>query len=192
MDEHAFVVEIMTRIVAQTVPTASAHEAAVLMRTNHVSGLPVVDPAGRLVGVVSEIDLVRGVHRATGAASPRGLLDILLESTSRSGPGLLEVSQARLKNARVSEWMTKGVVTVDRETTIREASRLMTQHGIGRLPVVDDQRHVLGIVTRADVLQASEHRTLSPKGSLTPAPARGASRGRTRGGKPSADPYADV
>lgn len=189
MDEHASVSEIMTRIVAQTAPTASAHEAAVLMRTNHVSGLPVVDPAGRLVGVVSEIDLVRGVHRGTGAMSARGFLDILLESSARSGPGLLESSQSRLKNARVSEFMTSGVVTVDPVTTIREASRLLALHGISRLPVVDEDRHVLGIVTRTDIFTAVGGKTLGPKGSLTPAPKGKASRGRA-GVK--SDPYADV
>ncbi|MCI4325344.1 MAG: CBS domain-containing protein [Thermoplasmata archaeon] len=192
MDEHAYVAEIMTRVVARVEPTASAHEAAVLMRSNHVSGLPVVDPAGRLVGVVSEIDLVRGIHRATGAMSARGFLDILLDSTPRSGAGPLEASQARLKNARVSEFMTSRPVTIDPETTIREASRLLTQHGISRLPVVDSRHHVVGIVTRTDIVQAIEGRTIGPKGSLTPAPAPERPTRSSKARREPPDPYADV
>ena len=189
MDDHAFVSEIMTRVVAQTLPTSSAHEAAVIMRTNHVSGLPVVDSGGRLVGILSEIDLVRGVHRATGAMSARGFLDILLHSSAPGTPGLLYASQARLRNARVSEMMTSKVVTVDRNTTIREASRLLTQHGISRLPVVDDDRKVLGIVTRTDILQVVRGKAIGPKGSLTPAPA-GTHGRRSSAGEP--DAFADV
>lgn len=192
MDEHTYVTEIMTRVVARVEPATSAYHAAVLMRTNHVSGLPVVTASGRLVGVVSELDLVRGVHRATGAFSPRGFLDILLDSSSRSGAKLLTTSRARLRNATVSEFMTDRPVTVDSETTIREASRLLTQYGIGRLPVVDGRRHVLGIVTRSDIVQATEGRTIGPKGSLTPAPPP-AKRLRNSGARTEPpDPYGDI
>jgi len=171
MDVHAPVSEIMTRVVAQIEPTASAEEAARLMRSRHVSGLPVIGSNGRLVGVLSEIDIVLGIHQATGAMSPRGFLDIVLRSTPASGgPGLLESSRARLKNARVSEFMSDRVVTVDPDTTLREAVRLLRQHGISRLPVVDDKRRVIGIVTKSDLLGAVEDRPSRSRGGLTPAP----------------------
>ncbi|HXQ94759.1 MAG TPA: CBS domain-containing protein [Thermoplasmata archaeon] len=193
MDVHAPVSEIMTRVVAQIEPTASAEEAARLMRSRHVSGLPVIGSNGRLVGVLSEIDIVRGIHQATGAMSPRGFLDIVLGSTPASGgPGLLESSRARLKNARVSEFMSDRVVTVDPDTTLREAVRLLRQHGISRLPVVDDKRRVIGIVTKSDLLGAVEDRPSRSRGGLTPAPRVGRAGKGTAAPKGPTDPYGDI
>jgi CBS domain-containing protein len=193
MDVHSSVSEVMTRVVAQVGPTAPAEEAARLMRSRHVSGLPVIDPSGRIVGILSEIDIVRGIHQATGAMSPRGLLDIVLDSAPPSGgPGLLESSRARLKNARVSEFMSDRVVTVDPDTTLKEAARLMHQHGINRLPVVDEKRRVLGIVTKSDLLGAIEGRPTGGKGALTPGPRSGRSGKGPAQRSDSSDPYGDI
>jgi CBS domain-containing protein len=193
MDVHAPVSEIMTRVVAQIEPTASAEDAARLMRSRHVSGLPVIGPDGHLVGILSEIDIVRGIHQATGAMSPRGFLDIILDSTPPSGgPSILESSRARLRSARVSELMSDRVVTVDSDTTLKEAVRLLRQHGISRLPVVDEKRRVLGIVTRSDILVAVEGRPANSRGGLTPAPRGSRSGKRTPARTRPSDPYGDI
>lgn len=170
MDDRTAVSEIMTRLVVSTTPDARLDQAARLLREHHVSGLPVVDPPYRVVGVLSERDLVRTLHRAAGVASARGLLDLLLESAPAKGESALEVCRSHLKNTRVGDVMTRSVVTIDRRATIHEAARLMRLHGVKRLPVLDDRQHLVGIVTREDVVRAISGENRRARGSLHPAP----------------------
>lgn len=188
MDDRTPVSEIMTHTVVKVLESTPLLKAARLMRTYHVSGLPVLDDAGsKVVGVVSEKDLVRGLDKSTGIASPRGLLDLLLGSAPHKGPTLLELCEHRLANGHVGEVMTARPIVIDSEATIHEAARLMRVGGVNRLPVVDETGRLVGIVTRNDVVEAladvppkEQHGALRP-----PALAR-------HGVKVSADVYADV
>jgi len=170
MDDRMGVGQIMTKNVVTTTEVSTLLEAALRMRENHVSGLPVVDANGHLTGVVSEVDLVRGLHAAAGVMSPRGILDLLLESAPERGPTLMEVCQHRLRNGRVGDVMTRRPTTVEADTTIHEAARLMHLNKISRLPVVDDKGQVIGIVTRMDILAAVAGAPSTPRGALQPAP----------------------
>jgi CBS domain-containing protein len=185
-DDAKPVSSIMTRSVITTRPEATLREAAELMRELHLSGLPVVDSDGDLVGLLSERDLVRGVHEATGVASPRGLLDLLLDSTPRKGPSLLEASRRRLETGHVRDVMTTKLITIGPATTVREAALLMARDAIHRLPVVDDEGGLIGIVSRQDVVNSvAGEAPAAARGAMSPKPRPGA-----RGGV--ADPYADI
>lgn len=170
MDDRMAVGQIMTRNVVTTTENASLLLAAELMRENHVSGLPVLGANGKVVGVISEVDLVRGLHQAAGVMSPRGILDLLLESAPEKGPTLMEVCQSRLRRGRVGDLMTPRPTTVEVDTSIHEAARLIHLNGITRLPVLDDKGVLVGIVTRMDILAAVAGTTNKPRGSLQPAP----------------------
>jgi len=168
--------EVMTKLVVTTPPEARLEEAARLLREHHISGLPVVSPPHHVIGLLSEQDIVRAVHRATGVASARGLLDLLLESAPSRGESMLKVCRRQLKNARVSDAMSARVVTVDEDAPMSEAARLLQEHGVKRLPVVDGHGNLVGILSRTDVHQAVSGATRPRRGALHPGPqARGKS-----------------
>ncbi len=176
--------DVMTRLVLTTTPDARLEEAARMLRQFHISGLPVVDAERRIVGVISEKDIARDLQLASGLASPRGILDLLLESAPPKGEGILEVCRNRLRNARVRDLMSRPAVTLPPEAPISEAARSMREHAINRLPVVDPAGKVVGIVTRADLLAGLGVRPHSEVRSRRPMP-----RG-TRA--PAPDPFADA
>lgn len=184
MDAPTSVERIMTRAVVSTRPDARLEDAARLLREYHISGLPVVGPGGEVVGVLTERDLVRDLHAASGVGNPRGLLDLVLGSTGRRGESLLTISRNRLRRARVEELMTRPAVTIPRGTPIAEAARLVQARGMNRLPVVDDAGRLIGIVTRADLVAAASGRRRRSRGALRPAGARPPRRG--------SDPYSDA
>jgi CBS domain-containing protein len=174
----------MTHLVVTTTPDARLEDAARLLREHHISGLPVVSPSRRVVGLLSELDIVRALHRATGVASARGLLDLLLESAPSRGESILKVCRRQLKNGRVVDAMTRRVVSIERDAPLSEAARRLRVHGFKRLPVVDARGDLVGIVSRADILQAVSGETRSRRGALHPAP-------RARAGR-AAGPFEDV
>ena len=186
MDESSPVRSIMVRSVVSTTPDALVDAAARQLRLHHISGVPVVGPDGKVVGVLTESDLVRDLHAAAGVDSPRGLLDLVLESAPAKGASLLEVCRNRLRHARVRDLMSVPAVTVLRTATVQDAAHRMRASGTNRLPVVDEQGRLVGIVTRNDLVSALSGVKVRARGGLRPSPA-----GQKRS-KPSSDPYADA
>jgi CBS domain-containing protein len=131
------VIDVMTRDVVSVAPDASVREAALLMISNRISGLPVTDD-DVVVGVISETDYVA-------------------EDSSRTWVSRVLFGQEDgMRVEKVSELMSRDPVTISVTATVPEAARLMTRHDINRLPVVDRGRMV-GIVTRSDVIRAYVH-----------------------------------
>ena len=145
--------DAMTRPVRFVRPGDTLLTAAGIMREHHISGLPVIDEAGKLRGIVSERDVVREMHRATGIGSPRGLLEILLGTESAEGVTSLETTRNRLRNAHVQEAMSTRPVTIEADDTLEEAVRLFRQYSVNRLPVLE-KGTLVGILTRQDVIIA--------------------------------------
>lgn len=172
MAARSRVADVMTKTVVTVPPDARLDEAARLLRVHHISGLPVVDADRHVVGLLSEQDIVRALHRATGVDSARGLLDLLLESAPPRGESILEVCRRQLRNTRVGDAMTAPVVTISRDDPLEEAARQMRLHGIKRLPVVDGRRALVGILSRADIVQAVSGAARSRRGALRPGPQR--------------------
>lgn len=135
--------DVMTRSVITVLPSTDFQRLISVMAEHHVSGVPVVDEGGRLVGVVSEADLLRDgseERRRTRA------LDWLLH------PGRAQEAQEREHDA--ASIMTSPVVTVQPETSLWESIRTLRDAGVKRLPVVDTAGRLVGIVSRADLLSA--------------------------------------
>lgn len=135
--------ELMQREVVTVGPAATLKEAATLLTQNRISGLPVVAPDGRLVGVVSEADILR---KEDGFP---------LELASFVGR-LLDGAYAgreRFEARTVEQMMTAPPITISSSSDVVEAARLMTRRDINRLPVVD-RDHLVGIVSRADLVRA--------------------------------------
>jgi len=129
---HARVKDIMTADVVAVTSDASYREVVTLLRANQVSGLPVIDDQGIVMGVVSETDLLAGQERRPGWR-----------------PHLKHVAAGDL-TAR--DLMTRPAVTTSPDELVSSVARLMSSHKLRRLPVVDGQGHLAGIVCRSDVL----------------------------------------
>ena len=137
--------DVMTRNFLSISPDTSVAEAIRLMLDNRISGLPVLDAAGHVVGILTEGDLLRRGETGTERHRPRWL-EILM------GPGRLAGEYVRTHGRRVEEIMTRDLVTVTPETSLDEVVGLMERRRIKRVPVLDGDVPV-GIVSRADLLR---------------------------------------
>jgi len=138
--------DVMTRQVISVAPDASILQAVQLMLQNRISGLPVVDAAGHLVGVVTEGDFLRRTETGTERKRPRWLEFI-------TGPGSLAGEYVRTHGRRVDEVMTVDPVTISEDADLDDVVRLMEKRRIKRVPVTRGDTMV-GIVTRANLLHA--------------------------------------
>ena len=138
--------QIMTRSVVTVAPESSILDAANLMLQRHVSGLPVVDAAGKLVGIVSEGDFIRRSEIGTQRKRGRWLRFIL-------GAGKAATDFVREHGRNVSEVMTRDPLTVNEDTVLEEIVSTMETNGVKRLPVMRGEK-LVGIVSRANLLQA--------------------------------------
>jgi CBS domain-containing protein len=138
--------QIMTRSVVAVSPETTIVDAANLMLQRHISGLPVVDTGGKLVGIVSEGDFIRRSEIGTGRKRGRWLRFIL-------GPGTSASDFVQEHGRRVSDVMTKSPLTITEDTSLAEIVEVMEKNNVKRLPVVRGDK-VVGIVSRANLLQA--------------------------------------
>jgi CBS domain-containing protein len=141
--------DVMTHEVVTVQPGASLKEAARLLVDRRVSGLPVVDSAGRLLGVLSEADLLV----RDGAPRGAGPLAWLLDPVGIS-------DRIGLAAHVVGEAMTLPPITIEANRPAASAAELMIEHGVNRLPVVEGAK-LVGIVTRGDILRAFARSELS-------------------------------
>jgi len=137
--------DVMTMLVVTVQPDTSIHEAAQKLARNRISGAPVVTD-GKVVGVISEADLVRA--SLPPAPVDRGLS--ILDMLSIVGRGRA-MPRHRVIAADV---MSSNVIQVPVGTSIWKAAELMDRRGVKRLPVVDDKEHLIGIVSRSDLVRA--------------------------------------
>jgi CBS domain-containing protein len=137
--------DVMTRHIVSVNPESSISEAAQLMILNRISGLPVLDERGKLVGIVTEGDLLRRVETGTERRRPRWLEFLI-------GPGRLATEYVHTHGRRIQEVMTSGPETIVEETPLDEVVLLMERKRIKRLPVVRGDE-VVGIVSRANLVQ---------------------------------------
>ncbi len=158
--------ELMTRDVAVVHPDTSLMEAVRLMAHRGISGLPVLDDAGALVGILTEGDLVRW-HEGYSEKQARWL-DMLAEGGNLAPSFLANIRDAR---NRVRAVMSTDVITVNEDTPAREVARLMTGKSIKRVPVLREGR-LVGIVARSDLVRAfAERLAEKPQGPTGEAPA---------------------
>lgn len=138
--------QIMTRPVITITPETTIVEAANTMLRQHVSGLPVVDAAGKLVGIISEGDFTRRGEIGTQRKRGRFLTFIL-------GPGQAATDFVHEHGRKISEIMTRDPLTITEETPLEEIVERMEKNNVKRLPVMHGDR-IVGIVSRANLLQA--------------------------------------
>lgn len=136
------VFDVMTEEVVTATPDESLKQAAAKMVQARISGLPVLDDSAKLVGIITEADFLR-YEASRGERNRKGLLHALFEP-----------HEPIEEPVTVGEAMTRDPVVVLPEASLSEAARLMASKGVKRLPVVDPNGKLLGIVSRADVVAA--------------------------------------
>jgi CBS domain-containing protein len=132
--------EVMTEDVVTIRPERSLKEVAETLAMYRISGAPVVDANGTVIGVISEFDIVR---QEVGEAKPSGRLARLVRRRPER-----EVEERTARDA-----MTSPPITIGPQREVSEAARTMVERGINRLPVVEDGK-LVGIVARADLVGA--------------------------------------
>ena len=138
--------QIMTRNVITVLPDTTVVAAAAKMLQHHLSGLPVLDKAGMLVGIISEADFLRRAEIGTQRKRSRWLQ--FLVGANREADDFV-----REHGRIVEDIMTRDVKTVDEQTPLDVVVSTMEKHHVKRLPVMRDAK-LVGIVTRANLLQA--------------------------------------
>ena len=134
--------DIMTRNVITTTPTMSVRNAALLLRANDISGLPLIDDNGEVCGILTEGDLMRRVGD-NWASSAKDVP----ERDDRHGLN----SYIQIYGWSVGEAMNREVISVTPETDVGRIGNLMLSHKIKRVPVISNHR-LVGIVSRCDLI----------------------------------------
>lgn len=134
--------DVMTAKVISVEKDAPFTALAAALRQHCVSAFPVVDGTGRVIGVVSESDMLAKEALSCGEEQPPGMITGILRHR--------QLAKARATTA--ADLMTAPAVTVRPDDTVERAARLMYLHHVRRLPVVDPGGRLAGIVSRADVL----------------------------------------
>src|SRR5215468_4495533 len=127
--------DIMTRNVVSVQPATTILQAAQLMLQHRISGLPVVDRDGQVIGIVTEGDFLRRAETGTQRQRPRWLEFLI-------GPGRLAEEYVRSSSRRVEDVMTRSVHAIDEDMPLSDIVDLMERHRIKRLPVLRDRRLV--------------------------------------------------
>jgi CBS-domain-containing membrane protein len=136
---------IMSKEVITVTADTSLSDAAHLLVTHRISGLPVVDGAGKLIGLITEADFLRAMGLPSHHPSQTvwQTLDAML----------FHRPDVRKHTGKVSDLMVRNVVTIGRMSTVHEAVTAMKTHNIKRILIRDDDNHVIGMVTRSNLVR---------------------------------------
>jgi len=148
--------DVMTRDVISVAAGQSVLEAAQLMLQKRVSGLPVLDATGKLVGIVTEGDFLRRGEIGTQRQRPKWLEFLL-------GPGRMAEEYVHTTGRKVEEVMTPDPCTVSEDDSLQTVVELMERRRVKRLPVLRDGR-LVGIVSRANLMDALIELARYPRG----------------------------
>jgi CBS domain-containing protein len=150
-------------------PSATLREAAITLADESVGGCPVVDEADRIVGMLSEVDILEALK------TQHKELRMLMPPEITFGISFVEIIKERealaafkeVENRIVRDIMTKEIHAVAPDDSVEKAIRLMVQHKIHHIPVVEGKR-LVGIVTRGDVLRGFFRQMGQPKYQAVP------------------------
>src|ERR1700692_3609557 len=138
--------DVMASPVITVGKTATVRDVAKILLGNHISAVPVVDNVGKVVGIVTESDLM---HRTeAGTERPYSWWVHFL-----AGDATIAAEYVKSHAVRVEDIMTSDVVTATPETPLHEIATLLEEHRIKRVPIVDKVGNLVGIVSRANLIQ---------------------------------------
>ena len=143
------IADVMTRDPVVVRAETPLNEAIQILAERRISGLPVVDDAGQLVGIISETDLM---WRETGVTPPPYIM--FLDSVIYlQNPAKHERELHKALGQTVGEVMSSEPISISPDKPLKEAAQIMHEKEVRRLPVVDDVGQVIGILTRGDIVR---------------------------------------
>ncbi|MEA5616733.1 CBS domain-containing protein [Cronbergia sp. UHCC 0137] len=144
------VADVMTNNPVVVRPNTPLKEAIQILAERRISGLPVVDDQGKLVGIISETDLM---WQETGVTPPAYIM--FLDSVIYlQNPATYDRDLHKALGQTVGEVMSKNPVTISPDKTLKAAATVMHDRSVHRLPVLDTTGQVIGILTRGDVIRS--------------------------------------
>lgn len=144
------VAEVMTPSPITVKPETPLKEAIALLVEHKISGMPVVSEKGELVGVLSESDLM---WQETGVEPPPYIM-ILDSIIYLQNPSRYEKEIHKALGQTVADVMSEKPITINSSETVKQAAQLLHQKQIRRLPVVNEEKEVIGIITQGDIIRA--------------------------------------
>jgi CBS domain-containing protein len=140
----------MNRELLTVTPSTPISAAVKLLVDRHIGGLPVIDDAGKLVGIISESDLM---WREQGVEQPPYML-FLGGVIYFQNPLTYDRDLHKALGQTVGEVMTPHAISITADTTLPEAAKIMHDKKLRRLPVIDNNQHPIGIITEGDIVRA--------------------------------------
>jgi len=140
--------DIMQTTVITIQSDTGIKEITKVLSQNNISGVPVVDASGDLIGIVSEGDLL---HKETNPRIPNAV-GVLGSLIYYHGVKQFESDFRKLTALQASQIMTKEIITINKDAEIEDAASLMVNKNIKRLPVVEDGK-MIGIISRIDIIK---------------------------------------
>jgi CBS domain-containing protein len=148
--------DVMSRHPVTVGPDATLLDALVLMRGQKVSGLPVVEEEGTLVGVLSQRDVARTLKSSGKIPEVTGLFDLLMFGLSDDSGVGVQVLRRILEETNVRDAMSSPPISLPSDAPLELAAEIMRENEINRIPVMRGDR-LIGIVTRHDLVRALVH-----------------------------------
>jgi len=139
--------DVMVSPVITVKPGATVKEVACILLQHHISALPVVDDAGKVIGMVSEGDLMRRADLGTERQRSWWLAALFAEEAA------LAAEYVKAHSRKVADVMSKRVVAASPDTPLNEIAGLLERHSIKRVPIIENGA-LVGIVSRANLIQA--------------------------------------
>ncbi|MGI9420906.1 MAG: CBS domain-containing protein [Geminicoccaceae bacterium] len=136
--------DVMTTKLVTAEAETSVRDIAKLMLAHRISGIPIVDKSERVLGMVSEGDLMRRPESETERA-PSWWLEAVFSPRDKAA------DYVKVHGTKAGDVMTRNVLTVDEDMPIRDVARLLEEHRFKRVPVVRDGK-LVGIISRANLL----------------------------------------
>ncbi len=140
--------DIMTTDVVSVTPDTPVNQVAKVMGARDISGVPVVDEAGAVVGIVTELDLI---VRNTRLDMPHFFQILDLGAIPLELPSQYQQRLRHMLGTRAEDVMSREVVTIGPDDSVEELAKLMVKRRVNPVPVVEGGR-LLGIVSRADLI----------------------------------------
>lgn len=133
---------VMTEKVVAVKEETEIREAARLLSENRISGMPVIDPSGKVIGIVTEADILA----SAGIKREHRFMHILKHLFGEPVP-------SGRKGEYVKDIMTSPAITTSADADIRDVAKILDEKRIKRLPVVDEEGRLIGIISRADIIR---------------------------------------
>ncbi len=149
--------DFMITPVVSVTADLTLQELAQLLSKNNFSGVPVVDSTEKVIGILSDTDLIRFAQKLN-VVPLKDLTGWISPYTEVEDIAAVRRGIDQLSKTTVDKVMTRKVYTVSEDSTIREIAQLMNRRNINRVPVIDKQERLVGIITRADLVSCMAQR----------------------------------